>query len=87
MEVDFTTEIGAEAMVLAAVIGVLVQQLKLIPYIVKLKTHFPVFVVCAMLMGIGLSYQQGIENPIIAGIMIGLMASGAYSAAKNGHKK
>lgn len=80
------TELSAEAMVLVGVIGVLVQQLKLVPIIVRLKAHFPVFIVAAMLLGVVAAYQQGITNPIIAGIMMGLMAGGAYSVVKNGKK-
>ena len=83
LSTELTTELGPQALALVAVIAVLVQQLKRIPYVVSLKEKLPIFVICSMALGIAAAHYQGIVNPIVAGIVMGLMASGAYSAAKN----
>lgn len=76
------TELGEQAMVLVAVITVIVQQCKRVPSLVALKDRFPVFAIVAVVCGIAGAHYRNIENPIIAGIMIGMMAAGVYSTAK-----
>jgi hypothetical protein len=84
---NLSTELGPEALALVAIIGVLVQQCKRVPRIVAMKEQVPIFVIIAIGLGITAAYQQSIPNPIVAGVMMGLMAAGAYSTTKNGKGK
>ena len=80
---NFATELSAEAMALVGVIAVIIQQVKGIKPIEDLKARVPnIYNILSMGLGIGAAYMLAIPNPIIAGIMMGLMASGAYSATK-----
>ena len=80
---NFATELSAEAMALVGVIAVIIQQVKGIKPIEDLKARVPnIYNIVSMGLGIGAAYMLAIPNPIIAGIMMGLMASGAYSATK-----
>jgi len=38
--------------------------------------------ILSMAVGVGLAYAMALSNPIFAGVLIGLMASGGYSAIK-----
>jgi hypothetical protein len=76
------TQLGPEALALVGIIAVLVQQCKRIPYFVALKEKIPIFIIISLALGIAAAHHQEIENPIIAGLMMGLMAAGAYSATK-----
>lgn len=80
------TELSAEALVLVGLITILVQQLKFIPFLVKLKGKFPIFVAAAIALGIGAAYMQVMPNPVFAGVLMGLMSAGVYSGVKNGKK-
>lgn len=81
---NFSTELGPEAMFLVGIIAILVQHLKRFEFLSNLKEKMPVFVVAAIALGLAAAYYAGIPNPVVAGVMMGLMSSGAYSAAKNG---
>lgn len=72
-------------MALVGVIAVVVQQLKGIKPIEDLKAKVPnIYNIISMGLGVGAAYLLAIPNPIIAGITMGLMASGAYSATRKG---
>lgn len=72
----------ANTVAMVGIIAALVQQFKRVPYLTKLQSHLPVFVLLAILLGIGAAFYIDAPNAIIEGVMMGLTACGAYSAAK-----
>ena len=84
---SFATELSAEAMALVGVIAVIIQQVKGIKPIENLKTRVPnIYNILSMGLGVGAAYMLAIPNWPIAGIIMGLMASGAYSTTKKENK-
>lgn len=80
--IDLTTQLGEKAMILVPIIAVLVNEFKRSKWIIALKDKLPIFTLLSIALGIGGAYLQTIPNPIVAGIIIGLVSSGVYSAAK-----
>ena len=80
--IDLTTQLNEKAMILVPIIAVLVQEFKRSPWIAKLADKIPIYTLIAAALGVGGAFLQGLGNPVVTGIMIALMASGAYSAAK-----
>jgi len=80
--IDLTTQLGEETMILIPIVAVLVNEFKRSEWIIALQDKLPIFTLLSIALGIGGSYLQTVPNPIVAGIIIGLVASGVYSAAK-----
>ena len=79
---DLTTQLNEKAIVLIPIVAVLVNEFKRSKWIVALQDKLPIFTLISIALGIGGAYLQAIPNPIVAGLIIGFMASGVYSAAK-----
>ena len=75
------TEITLTPAMLAIVpiVAYFIQIIKGLPYAEKLTPYLPIL---SGLVGIGLSYLFAIENPVIAGILIGMAASTGYNQFK-----
>lgn len=56
-------------------IGAIVQIIKQIPFFADKKEWLPLI---SLGIGVGLAYAASMGNPIVAGIMLGLMAIGGY---------
>lgn len=69
---------GPAATTLIAIVASVVQQLKRLPAIVSLQEKFPAYQVASLALGVAGAYLMALPNPIVAGILIGLSASGAY---------
>ena len=70
----------AEKMVqLVAAVGAILQMAKAIPQLEKIKAWLPVLSVA---LGVALAFVWSLDEPVIAGIMIGLTASGSYDFLK-----
>ena len=65
---------------LVALVAALLQMLKAIPLVDKFKPWLPV---ASVAIGIMLSFLVSLPEPIVAGVMIGLSASGGYSSMKS----
>ena len=65
--------------ILVAIVAAVIQMVKGLPIIAKFKAYLPLVSVG---LGIGLAYYQQIESWPIVGAIVGLTASGAYSALK-----
>ena len=80
--IDLSTELSEKAIILVPIVAVLVNELKRSAWILSLQNKLPIFTLLSIALGIGGAYLQTIPNPIMAGFIIGIMASGIYSASK-----
>jgi uncharacterized membrane protein len=78
---------GPVATTLIALVAGLVQQLKRVPAVASLQEKFPVYQVSALGIGIALAHLFALSNPIVAGVFIGLSASGAYDVVSGVKEK
>ena len=72
-------QLAPEMLMLVPVVAALLEVLKKIPLIAGIKEWMPFL---AMLMGLGVIYAQTGEAQVMPAIVMGLMASGAYSSVK-----
>ena len=84
---DLEVQLTTEAMVLVTIIGVLVQQCKRVQYFETIKEQMPIYVIIAIVLGMVAAYLQKIPNPYVTGVVMGLMAAGAYSVATKVKRK
>ena len=77
-------ELTPAMLALAAVVGAVIQILKNVEPVKKYSQWLPVM---SMALGVGAAHLQKIENPIMAGVLIGLVACGAYDVLKNKSKE
>lgn len=77
------TQLGPSAAGLIAVVPLLVQQLKKLPVVVGLqKRGYPAYELLSLALGIAGAFAFGLPNPLFAGAIVGLAASGAYDNVK-----
>ena len=74
-----SVKLTPEMLALVPAVAVLLQVLKKIPILDKIKSWFP-FV--SIGIALGLSYATSLPDPILSSIIIGLTASGAYDLVK-----
>lgn len=77
---DFVVQVTPAMAVLVVIVGSILQVAKRIPALAKLKQWFPFFAV-----GVAYAltyYSGGIDNPVMASVIIGLVASGGYDLIK-----
>jgi len=80
--IDLSTELSEKAIILVPIVAVFVNELKRSEWIISLQKKLPIFTLLSIALGIGGAYLQSVPNPIMAGVIVGLMASGIYSASK-----
>jgi len=80
--IDLSTELSEKAIILVPIVAVLVNEFKRLAWIISLQKKLPIFTLLSIVLGICGAYLQTIPNPIMAGVIVGLMASGIYSASK-----
>lgn len=73
-------ELTPAMLVLIPVVAAIIQQIKKIP---QLKIYRNLLPLVSLAFGIGLCFLQKLPNPIMAGILIGLSASGAFDVLRN----
>lgn len=81
MEEQLSLTLTPAMLVIVPIVATLLQVLKRIEIINKIKDWLPVISVVASIL---LAYLSGIGNPILAGVIIGLVAAGGYDVAKLG---
>ena len=69
--------------VLVAMVAAIIQIIKKMPQVKRFSEFLPLL---SLVLAIGLAHLQGLEEPVMTGIMAGLMASGAYSVVKETKK-
>lgn len=84
---NLEVELSSEALMLATIIGVLVQQCKRVQYFESIKDQVPIYVIVAIVLGMVAAYSQKIPNPYVTGVVMGLIAAGGYSVAKKVKRK
>lgn len=72
---NFTPDMFAIVFCVAAV----VQMLKRIPNVAQFSDWFALL---SCVLGIGSAFLMGFDKPVIAGMIIGMVASGSYSLVK-----
>jgi hypothetical protein len=88
MDGEFAIELSPKLLALVPVIAAIIQILKRLPQLQALKAWLPVV---SVVLGIGFAYLNKVPDPIVPGITLGLLASGAYdvlkgaAASKTGH--
>ena len=80
MEDSLTVQLTPAAMLLIPMVAGIVQILKRIKAVEKIKGWLP-FV--SMGIALGLGYLQQVDNPVMTALIVGLVASGGYDAIKN----
>ena len=75
--VDFTPAMYVLVFCTAA----LIQFAKKIPTVANYSDFFPLL---SCLVGVGLAFSQSVANPVVSGIIIGMVASGSYCLVKTG---
>jgi hypothetical protein len=78
---SLNTELTPAILALVPVIAGVIQVLKRAKGAEALK---PWLSIIALALGVGLCYATKVPEPILPGIIVGLMSSGAYSVLKNG---
>jgi len=77
-------ELTPAMLVLIPVVAAIIQQIKKVP---QLKAYSYLLPLVSLALGVGLCFLQKLPNPIMAGILIGLSASGAFDVLKNNSTK
>jgi hypothetical protein len=72
-------ELTPAMLVLVPVVAAIIQMAKKLPIVSKYTEYLPI---ASLLLGVGGAYLQEIPNPILAGVMIGLTACGAFDVLK-----
>jgi len=80
MEEQFTVTLTPAMVAMVPVVGAIIQILKRIEAIQKIKEWLPFF---SIGIALGLGYLTQIEDPVVASVIIGLAASGGYDLVKN----
>lgn len=81
---QLSLEITPAMLVLIPVVAAIIQQIKKVP---QLKQYRQLLPLLSLALGVGLAYLQVLQNPIMAGILVGLSASGAFDVLKDKAKK
>lgn len=76
---NLTTTLTPEMLALVPIVAAILQVVKNIKAIEKLKDWFPFFSVA---IAYGLCYYSNVAEPVLPAILIGLTASGAYDLVK-----
>lgn len=76
---NLSLEMTPAMMVLVPMVAALIQFVKKIPQFESYNQWLPIV---SLALGVGAAYLQNLPNPIMAGIIIGLTASGAYDVLK-----
>lgn len=79
METDLTFEMTPQILALIPIVAAILQVLKRIEPIQAVKQWLPFI---AIGLAIGLAFMMKVPDPIMPGIVAGLMAGGAYDALK-----
>lgn len=77
-------ELSAEMMALIPVVAAILQMLKKVPLVKKVKEWLPL---ASILISFGLLYYCGVQQPIVESVVIGLTASGGYDLLKGRQPK
>lgn len=81
---DLTFEMTPQVLVLIPYVAVILQVLKRIEPIQAVKQYLPFI---AIGLGIGFAYLTKVPDPIMPGIVAGLMAGGSYDLLKGAKPK
>lgn len=73
---------GPRAATLAGLIVVIIQQLKRSSWLDALAQKHPVWEMLAYVLGVAGAYAYPLPNPIIVGIIVGVMANAGYKTGK-----
>ena len=71
--------LSPDALMLVPLVAMVLQLVKSIKSLARFSEWFPV---ASVGLGVALAYATAISNPAVAGIMIGLMACGAFDLLK-----
>ena len=72
---QLTITVTPQMTLLVAIVAYIIQQVKELPYIKKVKGYLPLI---SMALGVGLAFVWSLTNPIPTGIVIGFAASTGY---------
>jgi len=76
---NLNVELSPAMIAFVPIVAAIIQMLKRIPHFEKFKEWLPFF---SMVIAWALLYYQGVQNPILPAVMIGLTACGGYDLLK-----
>ncbi|GAH16729.1 unnamed protein product [marine sediment metagenome] len=80
---NLNIELTPAMLALVPVVAAILQMIKRLPLPNQIKEFLPGF---SMLIAFGLLYYQGVPEPLLAAVMIGLTAAGGYDFFKQKKK-
>ena len=79
---ELIKQVGNSGGVLLMLIPPIIQVLKKVPMIVKLKESIPIYEIASIALGIGGAFALGLPTPIVTGVVAGLAAGKGYDIVK-----
>jgi hypothetical protein len=81
---NLSLELTPAMLVLVPMVAAVIQFIKKIPQLASYHEWLPLV---SLALGVGAAYLQKLPDPIMAGIIIGLTASGAFDVLKGNKEK